>query len=300
MNGVITDIQRFSLNDGPGIRTTVFFKGCNLRCVWCHNPESLAPGGELMVFPDKCIGCGHCAAVCVAGARRIAASGLEFEPGKCVRCGRCAEVCFPGALKNPARQVSVGQVMREIIQDAAYYRDSGGGVTLSGGEVFCQAGFALELVEACAAAAVPVAVETNLDWEFERMEPVLRRLDLAMFDLKLLDPAAHRQFTGAGNARILDNARRLDSLGIPLIARTPLIPGMTATRENVSGIAEFLREFRNLRYYELLNFNPLGASKYRALGRPNPLEGGRPLEPAQLTELRTAAALALGREVRLG
>ena len=166
--------------------------------------------------------------------------------------------------------------------------------------MFCQAGFALELVEACAAAAVPVAVETNLDWEFEHMEPVFRRLDLVMFDLKLLDPAAHRQFTGAGNTRILDNARRLDELGIPLIARTPLIPGMTATRENVSGIAGFLREFRNLRYYELLNFNPLGASKYRALGRPNPLKSARPLEPAALAELRAAAENASGREVRLG
>ena len=136
MYGMITDIQRFSLNDGPGIRTTVFLKGCNLHCAWCHNPETIRKKNELMVYPANCIGCGHCVPVCPSGARSIAAGVLQFDRSRCTACGACAAVCFPGALKMAGRSVSVEEVMGEILQDHAYYADSGGGVTLSGGELF--------------------------------------------------------------------------------------------------------------------------------------------------------------------
>ena len=300
MYGMITDIQRFSLNDGPGIRTTVFLKGCNLHCAWCHNPETIRKKNELMVYPANCIGCGHCVPVCPSGARSIAAGVLQFDRSRCTACGACAAVCFPGALKMAGRSVSVAEVMGEILQDRAYYADSGGGVTLSGGELFCQAEFADALIDACREEKIPVAVETNLNWQFESARPILEKLDLIMFDVKIFDSVEHKRWTGVENAELLDNARRLDTLNRPLIARTPLIPGATDSAENIRAIAGFLRNFRNLRCYELLNFNPLGESKYRALEEKNPFVSARPLKPEALTRLREAAESVGNLTIQIG
>lgn len=300
MYGMITDIQRFSLNDGPGIRTTVFLKGCNLHCAWCHNPEAIRMTNELMVYPANCIGCGHCVPVCPSGARSIAAGVLQFDRSRCTACGACAAVCFPGALKMPGRSVSVEEVMGEILQDHAYYADSGGGVTLSGGELFCQAEFADALIDACRKEKIPVAVETNLNWQFESVRPILEKLDLIMFDVKIFDSVEHKRWTDVENAELLDNARRLDTLNRPLIARTPLIPGATDSAENIRAIAGFLRNFRNLRCYELLNFNPLGESKYRALEEKNPFVSARPLKPEALTRLREAAESVGNLTIQIG
>ena len=300
MYGMITDIQRFSLNDGPGIRTTVFLKGCNLHCAWCHNPETIRKKNELMVYPANCIGCGHCVPVCPSGARSIAAGVLQFDRSRCTACGACAAVCFPGALKMAGRSVSVAEVMGEILQDRAYYADSGGGVTLSGGELFCQAEFADALIDACREEKIPVAVETNLNWQFESVRPILEKLDLIMFDVKIFDYVEHKRWTGVENAELLDNARRLDTLDRPLIARTPLIPGATDSAENIRAIAGFLRNFRNLRCYELLNFNPLGESKYRALEEKNPFVSARPLKPEALNRLREAAESVGNLTIQIG
>ncbi len=300
MYGMITDIQRFSLNDGPGIRTTVFLKGCNLHCAWCHNPETIRKKNELMVYPANCIGCGHCVPVCPSGARSIAAGVLQFDRSRCTACGACAAVCFPGALKMAGRSVSVAEVMGEILQDRAYYADSGGGVTLSGGELFCQAEFTDALIDACREEKIPVAVETNLNWQFESARPILEKLDLIMFDVKIFDSVEHKRWTGVENAELLDNARRLDTLDRPLIARTPLIPGATDSAENIRAIAGFLRNFRNLRCYELLNFNPLGESKYRALEEKNPFVSARPLKPEALNRLREAAESVGNLTIQIG
>lgn len=300
MYGMITDIQRFSLNDGPGIRTTVFLKGCNLHCAWCHNPETIRKKNELMVYPANCIGCGHCVPVCPSGARSIAAGVLQFDRSRCTSCGACAAVCFPGALKMAGRSVSVAEVMGEILQDRAYYADSGGGMTLSGGELFCQAEFADALIDACREEKIPVAVETNLNWQFESARPILEKLDLIMFDVKIFDSVEHKRWTGVENAELLDNARRLDTLDRPLIARTPLIPGATDSAENIRAIAGFLRNFRNLRCYELLNFNPLGESKYRALEEKNPFVSARPLKPEALNRLREAAESVGNLTIQIG
>lgn len=300
MYGMITDIQRFSLNDGPGIRTTVFLKGCNLHCAWCHNPETIRKKNELMVYPANCIGCGHCVPVCPSGARSIAAGVLQFDRSRCTACGACAAVCFPGALKMAGRSVSVAEVMGEILQDRAYYADSGGGVTLSGGELFCQAEFTDALIDACREEKIPVAVETNLNWQFESARPILEKLDLIMFDVKIFDSVEHKRWTGVENAELLDNARRLDTLDRPLIARTPLIPGATDSAENIRAIAGFLRNFRNLRCYELLNFNPLGDSKYRALEEKNPFVSARPLKPEALNRLREAAESVGNLTIQIG
>ena len=294
MYGMITDIQRFSLNDGPGIRTTVFLKGCNLHCAWCHNPETIRKKNELMVYPANCIGCGHCVPVCPSGARSIAAGVLQFDRSRCTACGACAAVCFPRALKMAGRSVSVAEVMGEILQDRAYYADSGGGMTLSGGELFCQAEFADALIDACREEKIPVAVETNLNWQFESARPILEKLDLIMFDVKIFDSVEHKRWTGVENAELLDNARILHTLD------RPLIPGATDSAENIRAIAGFLRNFRNLRCYELLNFNPLGESKYRALEEKNPFVSARPLKPEALNRLREAAESVGNLTIQIG
>ncbi len=289
MVGMITDIQRFSLNDGPGIRTTVFFKGCDMRCAWCHNPETISPQRELHYHSRNCIDCFHCVEVCPVGAHGNRQGKHSFDPALCIGCGNCAEICYPGAMEMSGKSMSVQQVMEEILQDKPYYADSGGGVTLSGGEVLCQLPFAVALAKACRAEGIPVAIETNLNLPFEGMRPLLEQLDLVMCDIKLYDPGAHQKWVGADNSRVLENVKKLAEAGVPIIVRTPLIPGATDSEENIGSIAGFLAGAENLRYYELLNFNPLGASKYDSLSRSNPFADARPLPQEKLLALQAVA-----------
>lgn len=288
--GIITCIQRFSLNDGPGIRTTVFFKGCNLRCAWCHNPETIGKKSVLFFSPEKCIMCLNCVKECPHGAHKAESGRHVFDRTLCVNCGKCASICYPGALELAGRSVTVDEVMKEVLQDKAYYLDSGGGVTLSGGEAVLQPEFMEALVDACHDAGIECALETNLAYDFGKVGKILKKFDLVMFDLKLWSDKEHRRWTGAGNTQILENACRLDQLGIPLIARTPLIPGVTDSEENIAGIAEFLAERKNVRHWEMLNFNPLGGSKYEALGVKNSFAGCRPLEKAILGKWKSYAS----------
>ncbi len=287
--GLLTEIERFALNDGPGIRTTVFFKGCDLHCAWCHNPETIQTGPELHDYPKQCIGCRQCLAVCPNGALRFAAGRRVLDRSRCRHCGRCAAVCQAESLVMSGQWLSVDAVMREIRQDQAYYAESGGGVTLSGGEVLCQAGYALELTAACQASGIAVALETNLHTGGQPPSPcqmqLLQKVDLILFDLKLIDPSEHRRWTGSDNGRILANAEMLSKLDRPLIVRTPLIPGVTDAPDNLLRIAEWAARLTKVQYYELLNFNPLGAAKYQSLGRHNPFAAARPLPPQRLAEI---------------
>ena len=298
MSGMVSDIQRFSLHDGPGIRTTVFLKGCNLRCAWCHNPETLHPAAELQLFPDKCIGCGACYRACRAGAHVLEGGERRFLRERCQACGECAATCYAEALLLVGRQMSAEEVLAEVVQDRAFYLDSGGGVTLSGGEPLCQPAFTRALLQRCRDAGLSTALETNLCYAWEVLAPLLPLLDLLMLDIKALDTELHQAWTGSGNARILDNARRLGQGELPLIARTPVIPGVNDTAEEISRIAEFLAPFPHLRYYELLPYHPLGTGKYAGLGQPYRLAGTpRPSDDS----LRTLAAAARqwGSEVRV-
>lgn len=289
MKTFVTDIQRFSLTDGDGIRTTVFLKGCNMRCSWCHNPETISKGRELMFYRSCCIGCGRCFEVCPVGAHKIVDGDHIIDRSLCTRCGRCADLCYAEALSMCGREMSVEEVMRELVQDKPYYESSGGGVTISGGEVLCSLEFATELARACRAEDINVAIETNLSIPFEKIKPLIAELDSVMFDIKLFDGEAHKQHTGISNKTVLENARMLDTLGIPLTVRTPLIPGVTDTAENVAAVAEFAATLKNLVRYELLNFNPLGESKYRGLDKENAHEAARPLGEDKLAELKAAA-----------
>ena len=278
MKDLITDIQRFSLSDGPGIRTTVFFKGCNMRCSWCHNPETLSLGPDLMFYPATCIGCGWCFALC--DAHKLVDGKHLIDRSLCTHCGKCAEVCYAQALVVSGREMTVEEIMAEVRQDKAYYEASGGGVTLSGGETLCHAEFAARLARACKAEGIHVAIETNLSLPLAQIKPLLAEVDLIMADCKLFDDSQHRKHTGISNKTVLENLRAIRD--IPMIVRTPLIPGVTATEENLRAIAGFLAGKENLLCYQLLNFNPLGAAKYESLDRPSRFAQARPYTQEQL------------------
>ena len=264
--GLIFDIERFSTADGPGIRTVVFFKGCNLHCYWCHNPESIRAYPELEYDPTECIGCGGCKDICPTGA----VSGHGFERDLCARCFACTRSCPSGARKVIGTHRSLESCMQEIREDLAFYSRSGGGVTLSGGEVLLQSSFAAALLKQWREEGIHTAIESNLCFPEETVGKVAPWLDLAMADIKHMDTAAHEKATGRGNEQVLANLRLLDSLGIPLIVRTPIIPGFNDTEENIRSTAEFLKKLQNLRYYELLSYNPMGNDKRKRLGYPVP------------------------------
>ncbi len=295
--GILTAIQRFSLHDGPGIRSTVFFKGCNMRCAWCHNPETLSFTPEVLYYQSKCVGCGACAAVCPS--HTVKNGKMVYDRAACSDEGRCAQVCFSGALETCGFEADVQRVMDEVMQDADYYARSGGGVTLSGGEVLLQPEFARDLLRALKARGVSTAVESNLNVEYSVIESLLPDLDLVMCDLKAWDEDIHRKWTGAGNERIKRNIEALGRTGKPMIVRTPIIPGVNDNPQEIAAIATFVSKLPNLMYYELLNFNPLGESKYLALDVENAFSTARPLPEDRLGALADAAR-ATGATVRVG
>ncbi len=282
MKHLITDIQRFSLSDGPGIRTTVFFKGCNMRCAWCHNPETLSPHEDLLFYPAKCIGCGKCFSACPTGAQKVADGRHIIDRTLCVKCGKCTEACYAEALVMSGREMTVEEILREVRQDKAYYEASGGGVTLSGGEVLCHVEFATTLAKACRREGISVAIETNLSFPYAHVKPLLDEVDVVMADVKLFDDEAHKTWTGVSNKNILENLAKITD--IPLIVRTPLIPGVTATESNLRAIAKSLASKKNLVYYQLLNFNPLGASKYAGLDTENKFIEARPYTEGEMRD----------------
>ncbi len=300
MTGMITEIERFALNDGPGIRTTVFFKGCNMRCAWCHNPETISPARELHYYASKCISCYKCVYACPSKAHKRINGIHMFYPNICVKCGKCAEICYAGAMAMSGSKVTVEDVMFQVLQDKPYYLSSGGGVTLSGGEVLFQKDFAQELTDACHSEGIPVGIETNLNYPWEQIRSFLESVDLIMCDLKLSSSEEHRKWTGAGNELIKDNIQHIGEMGKPYIVRTPLIPGATDSDQNISEIASFLRDADTkhcMMYYELLNFNPLGATKYESLKRKNLFADAKPLPESRVSDLRTVAS-AQGIKVR--
>lgn len=230
MTGLISDIQRFCIHDGPGIRTTVFFKGCPLHCAWCHNPECISFQPEILHYPGKCIGCGMCEAGCFSGAKVV--------------CGR---------------EMTADEVMEQILQDKDYY-GTDGGVTFSGGEPLAQKEFLKTVIAKCKEQGIPCAIETCL-WYYD--EELFASVDYIMADLKIWDPGLHRQYTGVDNAPIKEHFRKLNALGVPIEARTPVIPQI---RQGIAEISAFMKKLENVKQYTLLPYHPLGGSKRQALG----------------------------------
>jgi len=231
---LITDIQAFSVHDGPGVRTTVFFKGCPLKCVWCHNPECLSYEKEIMNYPEKCIGCGMCESGCYSGAKVV--------------CGK---------------EMTAKEIFDKILLDKPYY-GSDGGVTFSGGEALSYPDILKELITFCKKEGIHTAIETSL---YLYNEEILSSLDLVMADFKIWNDEMHIKYTGVSNEKIKENFVKLDNLGVPFVVRTPLIPGITDSEENITDIRNFVKNFKNIKKYELLDYNPLGNSKAEALGK---------------------------------
>jgi len=266
LRGLITNVQRFSIHDGPGIRTTVFFKGCPLRCFWCHNPETLRMQPEVQVFPDRCIGCGECFLRCPQGAHVQVDGQRQFRRELCQACGRCVETCYAEALVMAGRWWTPEELLAELLRDQPFYEQSGGGITLSGGEPLLQQPFSLRVLQLCRQAGLHTAIETAAFCRWESLAELLPWLDLVMMDIKVMDDTQHRAVTGVSNRRILENAQQLAETGVPLIVRTPVVPTVSDQLEVICAIAAFVRGFPNLLYYELMPFHRLAEGKYRSLG----------------------------------
>jgi pyruvate formate lyase activating enzyme len=265
-NGTIFQIQRWSVNDGEGIRSTVFFKGCPLRCQWCANPESWQGRPEVLYFRERCSGCGRCAVVCPTSAATMVDGKSELDRTKCTACFQCCEVCPTGARKKIGSTVSVDEVLAVIKRDAIFYRESGGGVTFSGGEPFAQMEFLRQLATACQRLGIDTAVETSGHFDWEQARDIIAGLDAVFVDIKHMDEAVHVARTGVSNRLILENIRRISELQPNTIVRVPLIEEVNATEQNIRQLGEFLKQQTQVAGVELLPYHDFGEAKYGAVG----------------------------------
>jgi len=255
MKAIIFDIERNSFVDGPGIRTTVFFKGCNLKCAWCHNPESQSFKTEMMFYRDKCTGCGKCKEKCP--------NNLE----KCDLCGKCTIYCPAEARKVCGKEYTVDEVFAEVIKDKAFYENSGGGVTFSGGECMLQIDFLVEILKKCKENGIQTAVDTAGHIPFESFERVLPFTDMFLYDLKIFDSEKHKKYVGVGNELILQNLKKLLNKGVKVFVRIPVMEGVNDSVEEMKKIKEFISSNGKVEKVELLPYHAMGENKYRAIGK---------------------------------
>jgi len=267
IKGTIFDIKKFSIHDGPGIRTTIFFKGCPLSCWWCHNPESQTPEPELMLWPDRCIRCGACISVCTQGAITWDSESMATDREKCTRCGACVEVCHAEARRIAGQEMTIAQVMAEIERDIPFYDESGGGATFSGGEPMMQRIFLLALLRACRQHEIHTAVDTCGFSTWEALDTVREHVNLFLYDLKLMDPAQHRAFTGVSNESILSNLQALSRHGHAIVLRVPLIPGVNDDDENIRQTGAFAANLPHLERVDILPYHRAGIDKYHRLDK---------------------------------
>ena len=259
-------IQRFSVDDGPGIRTTVFLRGCNLRCRWCHNPENLSTVPVLQYKEDTCLLCGHCAAVCLEGAHIFKSSMHTIDRTACVHCGKCETVCPNKTLELIGRRAQAAEILDIVKRDMDFYKFSGGGVTFSGGDPMLQADALREVLRACKELGIHTAVDTAGCIPFEAFEKVLPYTDLFLFDIKCIDATLHKAYTGVSNELILENAQKLDACGANIWIRTPVIPGFNDDAEEQSMIDEFVRSLLHVKRHDKLPYHDYGVGKYRMIG----------------------------------
>lgn len=262
--GVVFNIQKFCLHDGDGIRTTVFLKGCPLRCLWCHNPESASREVQLAFNARKCTACGRCLAVC--RARSVADGRLILDRADCAACGKCAEACLNGANELVGREMTAAEVMDEVLKDKIFY-GADGGLTVSGGEPSYQPDFTLELLTLAKESGITRAVETCGSGSRDFYAKAAALGTTFLFDLKCMDPARHKKLVGADNLHILDNLRYLFSAGADVILRLPMIPGCNDSDADIAELAAFLKEHEgSYRYAELMPYHPLGVGKAERIG----------------------------------
>ncbi len=296
--GIVFNIQKFSVHDGPGIRTIIFLKGCNLRCPWCSNPESQWLNRELAYNPNKCLtdqACGRCRDVCPQQALSVGDDGkMIWDASACDQCLRCTEACPNHALNVYGYEVTVDNALKRVEEDEAFYSRSGGGVTLSGGEPLFQAEFALALLREARKRRIDTCIETcgNVPWEV--LWEAGRHLNSIYYDIKSMDKKAHMEQVGSSNELILGNLTRLKQTfpGLPVRVRTPVIPGFNDSIEAIAGIVDFIKDMPDIDY-ELLAYHRMGSPKYGYLGRDYPLDGVGNLPPEKFDQLRNFAVSRL-------
>jgi len=309
--GLVFNIQRFSIHDGPGIRTTVFLKGCAMQCFWCHNPEGRHPYPEVGYAADRCIACGNCVVACPHNAHVMENGTHIFLRERCQSSGECIATCYSGALTLNGTLMTVDQIMNEVLRDRAFYESSQGGVTLSGGEPTFDSSFARAILERCKVEGLHTAIETCGYSPWAALEALLPVTDLIMMDLKLFTPEKHQAATGISNERILANARKLALTGMSIIFRTPIVPMLNDSDDEFGKIASFVRSLIDLRHgngatrirtpditYELLTFHKLASDKYRSLGLEYRASHINPLAKPRMQEL-VALARAQGIDARM-
>ncbi len=286
--GIVCNIQRFSIHDGPGIRTTVFLKGCPLRCPWCSNPESQRDAPEVFLRIAKCIKCGRCAETCPEHAIAVTESGAAIDRNRCTSCLACAAACPARAIEATGQSMSVAEILAVVLRDRGYHRQSGGGLTLSGGEPLRQWPLAVNLLRQAKQHALHTALDTagHVDWD--AMAAVLPYTDLVLYDLKHADPARHQAATGVANDAILENLRRLlRETGVELWIRMALIPGFNTSPDDVAAMSKIIHGLpRPPAKISLLSFHKFAAGKYEALGRPYPAGDADLLTDAEIAEIR--------------
>ncbi len=280
--GLVFNTQKYSVQDGPGIRTTVFLKGCPLCCQWCHNPESQSARPEIIFVESRCLRCGECRRACAFAQSLPESEPLPPAVEGCTMCGECVEACPTEARQIVGKRMTVGEVMAEILQDGVFYDESFGGVTFSGGEPLAQPAFLKELLEACQARGIRTAVDTCGFACTDALLEIARRTDLILFDLKLMDDAKHRQYTGVSNVPILANLKALDQIHKNIWVRVPLIPGINDDDANLGAVARFATSLFGITQVSVLPYHKIGVQKFRRLGRAFPLEDLRPPSPAQV------------------
>lgn len=263
--GTIFNIQRYSIHDGPGVRTTVFLKGCPLSCPWCHNPEGLSRRPQLIYRENRCNLCRDCVSACPTGALSSSEDVISVDDGRCDGCGRCQEACPAGALEIAGREMTLQQVMAEVERDTIFYDQSGGGVTFSGGEPLLQAAFLRDLLAACRGQEIRTALDTTGYAPPETLWRVAPLVDLFLFDLKVMDSRRHRTLTGVENGPILANLRELVRRGYPTVLRVPIIPTMTDDQENILAIGELARSLGDRQRVDLLPYHGMAREKYGRL-----------------------------------
>lgn len=267
VTGLVVRIERGAVHDGPGLRTVIFLQGCPLRCGWCHSPETQSMEPQPLLFSDRCIACGACVVVCATGAARLLDGGPCVDRSACESCGACADVCPTGARQLSSRRYSVGELLAEVARDRVFFDQSGGGITLSGGEPLVQSAFALALLNGCRRQRIHTAVETCGLAERSALLAAAGLADLILFDIKAIDAEHHRQLTGAPNERILDNLRALAALRTDIVVRYPLMPGLNDDEDSLSALGRFAASV-GLRRVDLLPYHRAGIAKYERLGRP--------------------------------